>query len=143
MAVPSLSFSFQEKKNLYSKRMHLVMGLMLSQVQGETEKVTYVSRVLSKTEKNYCLTRRELLAMVKSIKHFHHYLYGRHFLIRTNHVLLRWLMSFKDLKGQLACSLEKLQQYNFEICHRKERMHGNANGLSRHSCLEAKCIVPE
>jgi len=48
-------------------------------------------------------------------------------------------MSFKDLEGQLACWSERLQQYNFKICHWKRRAHGNADGLSRRPCFEAKC----
>jgi len=44
------------------------IGAVLSQVQGGTEKViAYFSRVLNKAEKNYCVTRRELLAIVDSL----------------------------------------------------------------------------
>jgi len=45
-------------------------------------------------------------------------------------------MSFKDLEGQLALWSKRLQQYNFEIFHRKERTHRNTDdGLS----FKAKC----
>jgi len=71
---------------------------VLSQKQERTEKiVAYFSRVLSKAERNYCITRRELLAMVQSIKHFHHYLYGRRFLILILILMLKW--SFRDLEA--------------------------------------------
>jgi len=53
------------------------IGAVLSQEQEGTEKViAYFSRVLSKAKRNYCVTRRELLAMVQWIKYFHYYLYG-------------------------------------------------------------------
>jgi len=78
------------------------------------------------------------LTIVSSIKSFHHYLYGRKFLIRTDHVSLRWLMSFKELEGQLARWLERLQQYEFKIIHRKGELHRNA-GLSRRPCLDDSC----
>jgi len=56
------------------------ISAVLSQEQEGTEKViAYFSRVLSKAERNYCVTRRELLAMVQLIKYFYHYLYGRRF----------------------------------------------------------------
>jgi len=113
---------------------------VLSQVQeGEERVIAYFSRVLSKTEKNYCVTRRELLAIVDSVKFFHHYLYRRKFLIRTDHVSLKWLLSFKDLEGQLARWLERLQQYDFEVLFRKGRVHGNADGLSRRQCEMDGC----
>ena len=44
------------------------IGAVLSQRQGEEEKViAYGSKVLSKSEQNYCVTRRELLAVVHFI----------------------------------------------------------------------------
>ena len=116
------------------------VGAVLSQKQNGQEKViAYFSRVLNKSERNYCVTRRELLAIVSSMKSFHHYLYGRKFLVRTDHDSLRWLMSFKELEGQLARWLERLQQYEFEIIHRKGQHHGNADGLSRRPCLSEGC----
>jgi len=63
------------------------IGVVLSQKQNGKEKViSYFSRVLSKAERNYCVMRRKLLSIVESIKSFHQYLYGRKFLIRTDHM---------------------------------------------------------
>lgn len=118
------------------------IGAVLSQNQEGKEKViAYFSRTLSKAERNYCVTRRELLAIVsiESIKSFRHYLLGRKFLISTDHVSLRWLLSFKDLEGQLARWLERLQQYEFEVIHRKGQSHKNADGLSRRHCEVKGC----
>jgi len=83
------------------------IGAVLSQVQeGEEKVIAYYSRVFSKTERNYCVTRKELLAVVSSIKFFHHYLYGREFVVRTDHISLKWLMTFRNLEGQLVRWLE-------------------------------------
>ena len=59
-----------------------------------------------RSEKNYCVTRRELLAIVLAVKHFHHYLYGHPFLIRSDHGSLRGLLNFKTPEGQLARWIE-------------------------------------
>jgi len=116
------------------------IGAVLSQVQEGGEKViAYYSRVFSRTERNYCVTRKELLAVISSMKFFHHYLYGREFVVRTDHISLKWLMTFRNLEGQLARWLEQLQQYNFEIIHRKGSLHSNADGLSRRPCLGSNC----
>jgi len=116
------------------------IGAVLSQKQDGVEKViSYFSRVLSRAEKNYCVTRRELLSIIESIKTFHHYLYGRKFLVRTDHASLKWLLSFKDVEGQLARWMEKLQQYEFKIIYRKGKLHANADGLSRRPCAEDQC----
>lgn len=115
------------------------IGGVLSQVVNGTEKVIgYYSRILSKPEKNYCVTRRELLAVVECIKHYHKYLYGQHFTLRTDHSALRWLLQFKNPEGQLARWIERLQSYDLSIEHRKGAKHNNADALSRRPC-DAEC----
>ncbi|KAJ8033855.1 hypothetical protein HOLleu_24223 [Holothuria leucospilota] len=85
------------------------LGGVLSQVQGGEEKViAYFSKSFSKPERRYCVTRKELYAIVASVKHFHHYLYGAKFLVRTDHSALRWLLTFKNPEGQVAHWLEVL-----------------------------------
>ena len=77
------------------------MGAVLSQIQDDSEKVVcFFGKSFSGPERNYCVTRRELLAIVMSIKHFHHYLYGRRFTVRTDHGALRWLLNFKNLRDK-------------------------------------------
>ena len=52
------------------------IGAVLSQVQdsGEEKVVAYASRILSKPERKYCVTRQELLAVITFIKHFRYYI---------------------------------------------------------------------
>ena len=115
------------------------VGAVLSQVQDGIERpLAFYSSALSKAEINYCVTRRELLAIVMSAKHFHHYLYGRPVLVRTDHGALQWLMSFKNPCGQVARWLQLLSGYDLKIQHRAGRQHGNADGLSRRPCTECK-----
>ena len=108
------------------------IGGSLHQVQNGVERVVaYGSYALDKCQKKYCVTRRELLAVVKFCHHFRHYLLGRHFRVRTDHVSLIWLANFHHPQGQLARWLEVLAQYTMTIEHRPGRLHGNADGLSR------------
>ncbi len=100
--------------------------------------VAYFSRTLTKSERRYCVTRRELLAIIASIKEFHHYLYGKKFLIRTDHGALRWLTNFKNPQAQTARWIEILGTYDYEIRHRPGRYHQNADGLSRKPCAACK-----
>ena len=115
------------------------MGAVLSQVVDGVERVLgYASKSFSKAERNYCVTRRELLAVVFFVKHFRPYLYGRNFTVRTDHSSLRWLMNFKEPEGQLARWLQVLYEYRFDIVHRPGKQHGNADGLSRQPCKQCK-----
>ena len=112
------------------------IGGVLSQLDkdGREHVVAYGSRLLTKPERNYCVTRKELLAVVTFVTHFRTYLLGHTFTLRTDHGPLTWLYSMKEPEGQVARWLEKLQEYNFEIVHRKGLRHINADALSRLPC---------
>jgi hypothetical protein len=111
------------------------IGAVLSQIQGGVERViSYGSRSLSKQERRYCVTRKEMLACVFFVKHFHHYLAGRHFTLRTDHSALKWLKSFHSPEEQVARWIQVIDSYDFTIEHRPGRLHGNADALSRGPC---------
>ena len=56
---------------------------VLSQIGEEgTEKVIYFSsNRLSKVKEKYCSTRKELLAVIKYVELFYHYLAGKRFIV--------------------------------------------------------------
>ena len=111
---------------------HSISGV-LGQVgeDGKEHVIAYGSRVLSKAERNYSVTRREMLAVMYFVKHFRHYLLGKEFLLRTDHGSLRWLFNFKNPEGQVARWLEYLSMFKFRIEHRPGHKHVNADSLSR------------
>ena len=79
------------------------VGAVLSQIQDGKEKViSYFSHRLSKAESNYCVMRRELLAVIKALRNFYPYLDGKPFTLRTDHATLRWLLNFKCPDGRMA-----------------------------------------
>ena len=49
----------------------------------------------------YCATQREMLALVWASCHFWPYLYGRKFVLQTDHSALQWLHSFKEPEGKM------------------------------------------
>ena len=113
------------------------LGAVLSQTQaGEERVLSYASRTLDKPEKNYCVTRREMLAVIFGLRKFKHYLLGRKVRIRTDHASLRWVTQFKEPEGQVARWLEELSSYDFQVEHRPGKNHGNADGLSRIPCRQ-------
>lgn len=116
------------------------VGAVLSQEQdGVVRPLAYYSQTLKHAERQYCVTRRELLAVIKGIRQFHVYLYGHHFTIRTDHAALRWLLNFRNPEGQVARWLQQLQEYDFVIEHRPGISHTNADALSRRPCLSQSC----
>ena len=115
------------------------VGAVLSQEQeGKERVIAFYSKTLSPPEKNYCVTRRELLATVKAIKHFRPYLYGQKFRLRTDHASLRWLCRRKEPSNQVARWLEILAEFSYTLEHRAGQKHGNADGLSRQACEDCR-----
>lgn len=113
------------------------IGAVLSQRVGEEEHViAYGSRMLSGSEKNYCVTRKELLSLVYFTKVFRQYLLGKPFELRTDHAALQWLQRTPEPIGQQGRWLERLAEFEFKIIHRPGRHHGNADALSRRPCRQ-------
>jgi len=115
----------------------LGIGAVLSQrVDGEERVIAYGSRLLTAPERNYCVTRKEVLAVVYFTKAYRQYLLGKRFVIRTDHAALQWLQRTFEPIGQQGCWLERLSEFDFEILHRPGRRHGNADALSRKPCRQ-------
>lgn len=119
------------------------IGVVLSQDQdGQEVVICPASRVYHNPERNYCVTRKELLAVVHFLKYFKQYLLGREFVVRTDHSALQWLRKTPEPIGQQGRWLEILEEYNFEIQHRPGSKHNNADGLSRRPCRQCGQCKP-
>ena len=76
------------------------LGGVLSQIQDDVERVVnYCSRALRPSQRCYCTTKREMLAMVAMCIQFRSYLRGAKFTLHTDHKSLVWLRRFKDTEG--------------------------------------------
>jgi len=79
--------------------------------------IAYASSTLTKAERNYCVTKKELLAVIVFLDHFRPYLMGTPSTVRTDHGSLTWIQKFKQPEGQIAFWLQKLQEYQFTVVH--------------------------
>lgn len=113
-----------------------ISAVLSQNIDGTERDVAYASPTLTKCERRYCVTRKELLAVVHFVKHFRHYVCGKEFVVRTDHSSLKWLFQFKNPEGQLARCLEILSAYIFLIQHRPGAQHKNADVLSRIPCRQ-------
>ena len=142
MSTPILAYpNFKKPFLLDTDASDSGIGAVLSQVDeaGLEHVIAYGSRSLTKAERRYSVTRRELLAVVTFVKHFRTYLLGNKFTLRTDHGSLTWLCNFREPEGQLARWIESLQEYDFEIIHRRGKLHSNADALSRIPCQQCGC----
>ncbi|KII66298.1 Retrovirus-related Pol polyprotein [Thelohanellus kitauei] len=112
------------------------LGSILSQVlpDGKELVIYFASKVLSDVEKRYSTTRKELLAVIWSLKKFKPYLIGIIFTLRTDHKPLTSIQSTGSYVGQLTRWIDLISEYDFDIQHRSGRAYTNADTLSRYCC---------
>lgn len=108
-------------------------GSVLSQIndEGKERMIATFSKKMDVHQMNYSVTDKELLAAVKSMEHFKHYLLGRSFLLRTDHKSIEYLNTSKNPSGRFLRWALKLQEFNFKIKYLKGDLNG-ADGLSRY-----------
>ena len=109
--------------------------------------VAYYGRRLNPAEKNYSVTEIELLAVVECLKQWRPYVWGRHFVLITDHAALRWLHTMRDaveggVSSRLARWVMRLQEYDFEVHHKPGALHHDADALSR-LCGASTPLLPE
>ena len=111
------------------------VGGVLSQVlDGKETVIGYYSRLLSDAERKYCITKRELLGVVRSVEHFKPYLYGQNFLLRTDNAAVSHMLTLTDANEQIQRWQLFLSQFKFSTIHRPGRQHVNADFMSRLHC---------
>ena len=109
------------------------VGGVLSQKQadGIERPIAYASHALTRSQRNYEATKREMYALVHFAKYFRPYLLGKQFVVRMDHRPLLWLKSFKEPQGMVARWIQVLEEYDFQMVYRPGSCHTNADALSR------------
>jgi hypothetical protein len=97
------------------------------------------SRKLESSQLNYSVTDKELLALVKGIEHFRHFLIGKEFTVETDHKALEYLWQSKDQNTRLLRWSLKLQEYSFVPKYIRGEENA-ADGLSRYSETDSKLL---
>ena len=117
----------------------VAIGAVLSQkVDNEEHPIAFFSQVMNPAQKQYCTTRRELLAVISALQHFRHYLIGNKVILRTDHYSLKWLKTFKIPEGIMARWIETLAEFDIEIKHQPGLVHSNVDGVSRPFCKQCE-----
>lgn len=106
------------------------VGAVLCQIQDKSI-IEYFRTTLALPEKNYCATRKELLAIIKAVKNF-----SRKLCLWTDHGSFRWLCLRKEPSSQVAQWLKILVEFTYFLEHTVGNIHGNADGLSCRNCKD-------
>lgn len=134
--------NFDELFYLYTDASNYAIGAVLQQKDSNScfKPVSFASRTLNKAEVNYSTIEKELLAIVWATKYFRPYLFGRKFIIRSDHRPLVWLFKIRDPGSRLLRWRLKLEEFNYEVEYVPGAQNTVADCLSRIS--EIHTLVP-
>jgi len=124
LALPSGTEGFM----VYSDASGKGLGCVLMQ-HGKV--IAYASRQLKTHEVNYPVHDLELAAVVFALRIWRHYLYGSRTQIFTDHKILKYLMSQKELNMRQRRWIELIKDYDCTIEYHPGKANVVANALSR------------
>ncbi|CAK1595929.1 unnamed protein product [Parnassius mnemosyne] len=114
------------------------LGAVLAHVypDGTERPVSCVSRTLNASEKNYSQLDKEALAIFFGITKHHQYVFGRRFVLRTDHQPLSYIFGKRGGIPQTAASrlqrwAARLAAYDFSVEFVRSAANGPADALSR------------
>ncbi len=95
-------------------------AILYQEFEGHRHPVAFWSRKMTPAEENYGTPDQELLAMVKCMGHWRHYLEGaKHTItVRSDQDSLRFFNTTKHLNHRQARWSLDLQKYDFIVVHR-------------------------
>lgn len=111
-------------------------AVLFHKVGSEERPIAFASRTLTKTEQAYAHIEKEALAVVYGLKKFHKYLFGRKFVIYSDHQPLAGLLGEdRPIPAMSAARVQRwalqIAAYEYKWVYRKSRDIGNADALSR------------
>ena len=125
ITAPILAYPNYEKSFiLYTDASYEGLGFILVQKKPDRKEhlVQYGGKKLKPAEKNYIITDLECLSIVWSIRKTRQFTSQSKFLLVTNHKALETLRRQElPFIRRRTCWILELEQYNFEVKHRKGR----------------------
>lgn len=140
---PVLQYS--DEKKLITLSVHSSKDGMGGVILQDQAPVAYASKSLTETQQGYAQIEKKMLAIVFGCQRFHQYLYGKHFIVETDHKPLETI--FKKPLNQCPLRLQRLrislQFYNFTVKYKPGTQMYFADALSRASYNDTNFDVIE
>ncbi|GBG89126.1 hypothetical protein CBR_g48835 [Chara braunii] len=108
------------------------VGAVLQQDDGNgLQPIEYMSKKIKTKKLQDSTYEKELYALVSALKHWKHFLLGRHFKIFSDHSTLQWMKPQGELNDKLARYIQFIDMFDFELRHKKGYYNRVADALSR------------
>ena len=108
-------------------------GGILSQENpsGEIHPIAYFSTSLQPAQQKWSATVKEAFALLCAVRHWHVYLAGTQFILKSDHNPLTYLRTQNDPRGKLSRWLSELEEYDYIIKYIPGKLNIKADALSR------------
>jgi hypothetical protein len=93
--------------------------------------IGYESKNLKEHERNYATHDLELVAIVHALRMWRHYLMGKKFELRVDHIGVKYIFEQLTSNAKQTRWLEFLSEYDFDIKHIKGKENKFVDALSR------------
>lgn len=127
----SLPFELHTDASYYGTGAVLYQKNTSAQSRQQLQVIGYYSHTMTKPEINYSATEKEALAVLLALRHFRTFLDGRQFSLITDHSALVQLFRTAEPRDRLARWIFEIQQFDFDVSHRKGTLLTDADALSR------------
>ncbi|GBG87781.1 hypothetical protein CBR_g45936 [Chara braunii] len=108
------------------------VGAVLQQDDGNgLQPIEYMSKKIKTKKLQDSTYEKKLYALVSALRHWKHFLLGRHFKIFSDHSSLQWMKSQGELNDKLARYIQFIGMFDFELRHKKGCYNRVADALSR------------
>lgn len=106
-------------------------GVLTQEYEGIDMPVTYVSKTFKKGELNKPVIEKELIAIHFAVTTLRPYLYGRKFIVKSDHKPLIYLYNLKNPASKLTRIRLEIEEFNFDVEYIKGSDNVIADALSR------------
>ena len=132
---------YDRKKNLTLEVDSSLRGIGAALVQ-DGKPIAFASKAFTPAEQRYANIEREMLAVVYGCKKFNTYLYGREFVVESDHKLLGQIQvkNLQKAPPRLQRMLCRIQPYNMEIRYKPGKQMVISDALSRLTPCEGEEI---
>jgi hypothetical protein len=114
------------------------IGTVLHQGAGP---LAFFTRPFATRHLKLAAYERELIGVVQAVRHWRPYLWGRHFVVRTDHFSLKYLLNQRLSTVPQHQWVSKLFGFDFDVEYRPRRLNTVADALSRRDAEDAPAAL--